>query len=338
MSVTFGFYNSKEGDRRYDAIQMSSIFDGIIQDGILQHVGTAMVVKESEAMIINVGVGRAWFNHTWTLNDALLPLVVPQSEILLNRYDAVVLEVDSREAVRANDIKIIKGTPASNPTKPTMVKTNDRWQYPLAYIYVGAGVTSIRQANITNCVGTSECPFVTAPLDKVEIDDLIAQWQDQWKEFYEKQTTDMEETNKFWKEQWSTWFLAQTEEIQSAYLTWEAQWNLWYSEHTEFREWFDQLQALLDGNTAASLAKKLLELQEQVDILNQFSSNLENEYTVYQKLYDNGYRTYGDVLDSSDAPITDSNLDTVIGRTYSSDLLRDSNGDVIEGRAIFVIK
>lgn len=52
----------------------------------------------------------------------------------------------------------------------------------------------------------------------------------------------------------------------------------------------------------------------------------------------NGYRTYGDVLDSSDAPITDSNLDTVIGRTYSSDLLRDSNGDVIEGRAIFVIK
>ena len=195
MSVTFGFYNSKEGDRRYDAIQMSSIFDGIIRDGILQHVGTAMVVKESEAMIINVGVGRAWFNHTWTLNDALLPLVVPQSEILLNRYDAVVLEVDSREAVRANDIKIIKGTPASNPTKPTMVKTNDRWQYPLAYIYVGAGVTSIRQANITNCVGTSECPFVTAPLDKVEIDDLIAQWQDQWKEFYEKQTTDMEETN-----------------------------------------------------------------------------------------------------------------------------------------------
>ena len=164
MSVTFGFYNSKEGDRRYDAIQMSSIFDGIIQDGILQHVGTAMVVKESEAMIINVGIGRAWFNHTWTLNDALLPLVVPQSEILLNRYDAVVLEVDSREAVRANDIKIIKGTPASNPTKPTMVKTNDRWQYPLAYIYVGAGVTSIRQANITNCVGTSECPFVTAPL------------------------------------------------------------------------------------------------------------------------------------------------------------------------------
>lgn len=90
MSVTYGFYNSKNKDRRYDAIQMSSIFDGIIRDGILQHVGTAMMVKESTGMMVNVGIGRAWFNHTWTLNDALLPLTVPQSEVILNRIDAVI--------------------------------------------------------------------------------------------------------------------------------------------------------------------------------------------------------------------------------------------------------
>lgn len=376
MSVTYGFYNSKDGDRRYDAIQMSSIFDGIIRDGILQHVGTAMMVKESEAMIVNVGIGRAWFNHTWTLNDALLPLEVPQSEVLLNRYDAVVIEVDSREPIRANTIKIVKGTPSSNPAKPTMISTNDRWQYPLAYIYVAAGVTSIRQANITNCVGTSACPYVTAPLEKMSIDDLVAQWQDQWKEFYEKETADMQSTNAFWKEQWSTWFTAQTSEIQAAYLAWEAQWNLWYEEHTkemeatsvywqekwnawfdeytnnntiemadwrqktetEFKSWFDQLQVLLDGDVATKLANQVLELQKQVKILNQFSSDLENEYTVYQKLYDNGYRIYGDMHDSSDKAVIDSNLENVIGRTYSSELLLDSNGDAIEGRAIFVIK
>ena len=131
MSVTYGFYNSKNKDRRYDAIQMSSIFDGIIRDGILQHVGTAMMVKESTGMMVNVGIGRAWFNHTWTLNDALLPLTVPQSEVILNRIDVVVLEVDARESVRANAIKIIKGTPATNPAKPTMISTTDRWQYPL---------------------------------------------------------------------------------------------------------------------------------------------------------------------------------------------------------------
>ena len=180
MSVTYGFYNSKNNDRRYDAVQMSSIFDGIICDGIMQHVGNAMMVNASVGMAVNVGTGRAWFNHTWTLNDALLPLTVPESEVVLNRIDAVVLEVDSRESVRANDIKIIKGTPSSEPVKPTMAREDDRWQYPLAYIRVNSGVTSIQQADITNAVGTSECPFVTAPLEVMSIDALIAQWKDQW--------------------------------------------------------------------------------------------------------------------------------------------------------------
>lgn len=192
MSVTYGFYNSQSGDRKYDAIQMSSIFDGIIEDGIIQHYGNAMIVQESEGMTIKVGTGRAWFNHTWTLNDATLPLEVPQAEVLLNRYDAVVLEVDSRVESRANAIKIVKGTPASSPVKPTMISENDRWQYPLAYIYVGAGVTAIRQGNITNCIGTAECPYVTAPLDKMSIDDLVAQWQDEWSALYEKQKSDIE--------------------------------------------------------------------------------------------------------------------------------------------------
>ncbi len=151
----------------------------------------------------------------------LLPLTVPQSEVILNRIDAVVLEVDSRESVRANAIKIIKGTPATNPVKPTMISTNDRWQYPLAYIRVNSGVTSIRQADITNAVGTSECPFVTAPLEMMSIDALVVQWKDQWDAFYEKETSDMEATNAFWKDQWSKWFNAQTEEIQKSYLAWE---------------------------------------------------------------------------------------------------------------------
>ena len=65
MSVTYGFYNSKNKDRTYDAIQMSSIFDGIIRDGILQHVGDTMMVKESSGMTVHVGTGRAWSNHRY---------------------------------------------------------------------------------------------------------------------------------------------------------------------------------------------------------------------------------------------------------------------------------
>lgn len=332
MSVTYGFYNSKNKDRRYDAIQMSSIFDGIIRDGILQHVGTAMMVKESTGMMVNVGIGRAWFNHTWTLNDALLPLTVPQSEVILNRIDAVILEVDSRESVRANTIKIVKGTPATNPVKPSMIKTNDRWQYPLAYIRVNSGVTSIRQANITNTVGTSECPFVTAPLEKMSIDALVAQWKDQWDAFYEKETSDMEETNAYWKQLWATWFNEYTNNNTSEMAAWRE------NAQALFDEWFQQLKDTLSENVEANLANQILELQERTKILEEIVEGIRTEFTVYNKLYDNGYENHDKLLYSSDGTIIDSDIDPIVARAYSSSLILDSNGQPIDGRVIFCIR
>ena len=347
MSVTYGFYNSKNHDRRYDAIQMSRIFDGIIRDGVLQHYGTAMMVKESEGMIVNVGIGRAWFNHTWTLNDALLPLTLPLSEVILNRIDAVVLEVDARESVRANSIKIIKGTPASSPKNPTLIKTNDRWQYPLAYIRVNAGVTAIRQANITNCVGTSACPFVTAPLEKMSIDALVAQWGDQWKAFYGAQTADMESANSFWKNQWRIWFEAQTTEIQEAYLNWEHQWEEFFSSQTtemqetnanwkalwsgwfydyvnantkeftdwknsidkDFRDWWDSIKDLIDGEDVSAFANELVVLNERINKLVDFQNELTNTHSIYDSLNDSSDSS---VLDGDNKPIEGKRVTFVV--------------------------
>ena len=159
MSVTFGFYNALNHDRKYDAIQVSSIFDGIINDGIYESIGTAMIVKATSYMVINIGIGRAWFNHTWTYNDSILPLTVQPSELVLNRIDTVILEVDSTRTVRTNSIKIIEGTPAATPVATTLTNNENVHQYPLARIYVKANATVITQADITNTVGTSECPL-----------------------------------------------------------------------------------------------------------------------------------------------------------------------------------
>ena len=246
--VTSGFYDSLNHDRRYSSIQFGSIFDGVIRDGVFQHVGSRLMVSQNSGMMISVGTGRAWFNHTWTYNDSILPLTVPQSEVILDRVDAVVLEVDAREEGRINTIKIVKGTPTSKNAKPpAMIKEKNRWQYPLAYIKVAAGVTSIRTADITNKVGTSDCPFVTAPLDKMSIDDLVKQWADQWQVFYENETADMNKTNAFWKEQWRIWYAGQTAEIQQTYLNWEKQWEDFYNTHSgeierTAEEWKEQWQ------------------------------------------------------------------------------------------------
>lgn len=231
MSLTYGFYDALNHDRRYNAIQMSSIFDGIIEDGIFMTIGTCFRVTQNQGMMINVGIGRAWFNHTWTLNDALLPLTVPQSEVILDRIDAVILEVNSEQNVRANSIKILKGTPATNPSRPALRKTNTVHQYALAYIRVNARVTEIRNADITSMIGTNDTPYVTGPLKTISIESMVAQWEDQWKAFFEKETSEMQDTHNFWKEQWRIWFAGQTKEIQEAYHNWEYQWNTFYNEH-----------------------------------------------------------------------------------------------------------
>jgi len=182
MSISSGFYNSLNGDRRYNAEQMSALFDTIINDGVFANVGTAFEVKSTGGMKVSIGIGRAWFNSTWLYNDAPISLTLSASEILLDRYDAVVLEIDHTEAVRAGDIKIVKGTPSSTPQFPTMTSETEVHQYPLAYIYVKAGVTEITQANIMNKIGTSDCPYITGILQVQNIDKIVAQWMAEWEQ------------------------------------------------------------------------------------------------------------------------------------------------------------
>ena len=160
MTVTYGFYDSLNGDRKYNAKQISEIFDGIIRDGVFMSIGDALAVSAGGGMSVIVGTGRAWFNHTWTYNDAPLILQVDQSEIALNRVDTVVLEVNSNIDVRANTIKIVKGVPSSEPVATELVRNEFVNQYPLAHIYVSAGATEITSADIENKIGSSDCPFV----------------------------------------------------------------------------------------------------------------------------------------------------------------------------------
>ena len=185
MAVSFGFYDSLNGDRKYTAVQFSYMFNSLIKDGIFMHIGDHLNVKESTGMQVNVGSGLAWFNSTWTRNDADFPVDISVSDLLLPRIDAIVLEVNESVSSRTNSIKVITGSPATEPQKPSLTNTADIHQYPLAYVTVGVGVTSITQANIENCIGTDPCPFVTGVLDTIDATTLISQWEAQFNEWFE---------------------------------------------------------------------------------------------------------------------------------------------------------
>ena len=185
MSVTSGFFNSLNGDRKYSAEQLSELFNNLITDGVFGNVGNAFAVSADTGNNITVGIGRSWFDSVWLYNDSLLPISLDAPEVVVSRIDAVVIEVDKSEGVRAGAIKVLKGTPASNPSKPVMAKTETLTQYPIAYINRRPNAPSISQADITYSVGTSECPIVTGILDVMRIDDIVAQWQSQFNTWFD---------------------------------------------------------------------------------------------------------------------------------------------------------
>lgn len=194
MSVTSGFYDSLNGDRRYTARQMSDIFNGIINDGVFANIGEAFAVKAEPGNKVTVGVGRAWFNSTWVYNDAILTLDVPEltsGSRFVRIIDVLVLEVDRSEAVRGASAKFIEQTVRSSSTtldqdvdyvlKYKLTNTSEIHQYPLAVIVRSGGSTDeVIQANIRNYIGTSHCPFVTGILQVQSIDNIVAQWESEF--------------------------------------------------------------------------------------------------------------------------------------------------------------
>lgn len=250
MSVTYGFYNSLNGDRKYNAEQISSIFDGLIIDGVFASIGTAFAVKAAGGLTVNVGIGKAWFNHTWTLNDSILPLTAPESEVLLDRIDAVVLEVNGLESVRENSIKIITGTPSSAPVRPTLENEGNVHQYPLAYIYRKFGSAVITQADITNMVGTDSTPFVTGILQTISLDELLGQWQDQLDRFTDTQSQEVDDWIAQEESDFTTWFNEMKANLQQE----QAVLDQWIaSEQADFLTWYNQMKDQLSGDVAGNL-------------------------------------------------------------------------------------
>lgn len=172
MAVTYGFYNSLNGDRKYDAKQFSSVFDGLLEDGVFSTVGTAFSVTADSGNMVIVGPGKAWFYHTWTLNDNDLVFELSEADAVLDRIDAIVIDVDARDSVRENTIKVVDGAPSSSPTKPILLPTltsgNDHRQYAIAYVTRHAGSTSISQSDIEYVVGTKATPIATGVLQTSE--------------------------------------------------------------------------------------------------------------------------------------------------------------------------
>lgn len=265
MSISCGFYNSFNNDRLYYASDFSKMFDGLIIDGVFASIGTAFSVKAAGGLIVNIGTGKAWFNRTWTINDSIMPMTAPDSDVLLDRIDAIVLEINSSEPVRDNTIKFITGTPASTPVRPTLENEGEVHQYPLCYIYRKCGSSEISQSDITSMIGSESTPFVTGILQTISLDELLGQWQDELDQFIANNTKDFNDWMDSEKSTYIAWFNQMKSDLQSEQAlldkwieTEKSDLRTWIElEQSDFLNWYHQMKDQLTEDAAGNLQSSI---------------------------------------------------------------------------------
>lgn len=272
-SVTCGFFNAVEvdgeADRLYYAEEMCSLFDGIIKDGVFMSIGDQLRVTADTGINVCVGVGKAWFNHTWTKNDAPLIIECEASEVLQDRIDAVILEVDATTAVRDCSIYVIKGTPDSkNPAKPILENSEHKHQYALCYIYRKADSTVITQANIENAVGTAETPFISGLMQTVSLDQLLGQWQAQLDEFVASESAELDKFTEDKYNEYNAWF----DEMKTLMAEATTELDNWTtSQQTTILSWFDNIRDQLSADSAVNLQLQIDEHEIKSILQNGFA-------------------------------------------------------------------
>lgn len=191
MAVTYGYFNSVDGDRTYNADQMSEYFDGLVSNGVYESVGGGLQVLASEGMTVAVQTGRGVINCKWLKNDSVLPLDITAAHALLNRITSVVLRLDIVNRLMEIDTK--DGTNASSPEPPALQNDSEAVELCLANIYVAAGATSISQSDITDMRPSSSCGWVTGLIEQVDTSTLFLQYQAAYENYYATMTAEFEE-------------------------------------------------------------------------------------------------------------------------------------------------
>lgn len=189
MAVTYGFYNSLNGDRKYNSSHLNTLFDGIIVDGIFSTVYNAFAasVDTTNEQRVKIDTGKAWLKKTWTISDAVMNIgpFDPITVANRSRIDAVIIHVDS--ANRENSVgEIVKGVEATSPSKPELTDE----QYPICFVtctYNAGNAPNIGAEHIEYVVGQSDyrVPYVTAALQNFSIDEITSKWEAMFQEWFD---------------------------------------------------------------------------------------------------------------------------------------------------------
>lgn len=142
----------------------------------LETPGMAVTVTDGTGWLTDAGGnGVVWWNDIEKATGAKLILNVDMADAVLDRIDRVIVEWPTTNYVGLPEIKILKGTPASNAAAPALTNSSTVRQISLARVAVRAGITAVTASMITDeRLDPAVCGLVT---DGLTVDTTTMQAQ-----------------------------------------------------------------------------------------------------------------------------------------------------------------
>ena len=185
MAQKYGFFNSVNHDRVYDAADVAKFLSKYFTNGIFNN---GLAVSSNDNMTVSVATGSANINGYSYENTETLTLDIDDADSELNRIDSVIIRLDLTN--RQITTQILQGQYASTPSQPSITRSGNTYDLRLANILISSGATRITTEDITDTRFGSDCGNVVQAVQSLDTNDIFLQyetWFNNWFENLEDQ-------------------------------------------------------------------------------------------------------------------------------------------------------
>lgn len=176
MAQKYGFFNSVNKDRIYDASDVARFLSKFFTNGIFNN---SLSVSANDNMTVSVAIGNANINGYGYDNTEELILDIDDADNELSRIDSVVIRLDLTN--RQITAEILQGQYATTPSQPSITRSGNIYDLRLANILVPAGATRITADMITDTRFGSDCGNVVQAVQHLDTTDIFSQYETYFK-------------------------------------------------------------------------------------------------------------------------------------------------------------